>query len=318
MADHDFFDRVVSRDVERIPVLEALHVERFDAQNYVIAQIVVKNVFTDFDRQLSKHLAATKGEGFPRFTVFVRFREEREDAEWRSFEPNHHASVPHALSAIADRAVSFGDGNGIKLRHAGRGAGNDDGAHVALDREDVKSMADALAVTEALGEPEFMEISGDFDIMLVRPAGDLKPVTMYMRKGSVSMPSDRSSTGMPFECPIAGFRRAAREDNGAQAYLATARHELSIAKEDAVSDFRAAAEGQIFSFDRALAGRPLEGHRADAAQALIGRLRAGLGDELRGVSEAARITALGWTAAVDEPTDASGPQIVMAGGGRRT
>lgn len=312
-SETGIFEAVISRDLERIPVLEALHVENFNGQNYLISQVIVKNILTDFDRQLSRHLAATRGEGFPRYTVIVRFRVDQDDTEWRNFDPTHHASVPHALRAIAERAVSFGKGDGIALRHAGRSSKNDEGRKVALDREDVESLGDALRVCETLGDPDFMEISGDFDVILAKPAGDLKPVTMYLRKGSVSMPSDRGLGGQPFECPIAGFARAAQEDLGAQAYLAVARHALSAIKEDAVSDFRAAAEGQIFQFDRALGSRSLEGHRFDAASSLIVRLKAGLGDDLRGLSEAARITALGWATAVEEQA-AQNRRFTVAGG----
>lgn len=312
---YDVFETVIQRDLERIPMLEALHIEHFNDQDYLISQIVLKNIFTDFDGMLSRHLAATRGEGFPRFTVMTRFREEHEGANWKAFEPTHHVSVPHALRALAERAVSFGNGSGIAIRHAGRAdEGTDEGNKVQLEREDINALSDALAVCETIGEPEFMEISGDFDLVLLRPSKEQKPVTMYLRKGSVSMPSDRTQ---PFECPIAGFRRYMRDDIGAQSYVAAARHQLSIEKERAVSEFRLAAERQILDFDRALGGQPLEGHRFESAQALIQRLRAGLGDELRGLTEAARVTALDWSLSIENADTGStlGPRIAVASGG---
>ena len=66
---------------------------------------------------------------------------------------------------------------------------------------------------------------------------------------------------------------------------------------------------RILAFDRALAGRPLDGHRLDAAVALVERLKAGLGGSLNGLSEDAQITALDWSAAI-----ASGNGRAAAGG----
>ena len=80
--------------------------------------------------------------------------------------------------------------------------------------------------------------------------------------------------------------------------MARARHALVATKEAAVLEFRAAAENRILNFDRALAGRPLDGHRLDAAVALVARLKAGLGGSLSGLSEDAQITALDWSAAI--------------------
>ena len=62
---------------------------------------------------------------------------------------------------------------------------------------------------------------------------------------------------------------------------------------------REAAERQILNFDRALAGRPLEGHRLDSVVALVERLKAGLGTSLNGLSEDARITALDWSVSIE-------------------
>ncbi|HSM31389.1 MAG TPA: hypothetical protein VK854_11890, partial [Woeseiaceae bacterium] len=243
MAENDIFSDVIQTDLARIPLFEALHSEKFNSSEYLISQVVVKNIFTDFDRLLSRHLAATRGEGFPHYTAFVRFREQGTLGKWKSFDPSHHTSVPHALRQIADRAVSFGRNGGLMLRHGGRSSGDEDeGMEVPLEREDVNTLKDALEAFEAIGEPEFMEISGDFDIVFCRPTPEQRPITMYLRKGSASVPSDRSATGTPFECPIAGFRRGILDDLGAQGYVAAARHALSAAKAAAVSDFRAEAE----------------------------------------------------------------------------
>jgi hypothetical protein len=82
--------------------------------------------------------------------------------------------------------------------------------------------------------------------------------------------------------------------------MAQTRHAMVEIKEDAVMQFRAAAEMRILKFDQALAGRPLAGHLLDSAEALIARLKAGLGDSLTGLSEDAKITALDWSAAIGD------------------
>jgi len=54
----------------------------------------------------------------------------------------------------------------------------------------------------------------------------------------------------------------------------------------------------LVSFDRALAGRPLEGARQEIASGLIARLMAGMGSSLNGLSEDAQLAALDWSAAI--------------------
>ena len=75
MGQSSVFKAVVERNLERIPVLEVSHVERLQGSDYIITQIIQRNVFTDFDRKLSRHLAATRGAGFPAFTVAVQVNE---------------------------------------------------------------------------------------------------------------------------------------------------------------------------------------------------------------------------------------------------
>ncbi len=42
---------------------------------YIVTQTIQRNDFTDFDRKLSRHPAATRGAGFPAFTVAVQVNE---------------------------------------------------------------------------------------------------------------------------------------------------------------------------------------------------------------------------------------------------
>ena len=297
MAVTTIFRDVIEPDLERVPVFETLHAERLNGSDCLVSQVVVKNIFTDFDRKLSRHLAVVRGQGFPRYSVFARFRERRAPGNWTGFGATQHASVPHALRAVVDRALGFGDGTGLRQRHAGPGVGEEDGTAVPLGRAHLNALTEALALCDAIGEVEFLEISGDFDVVVCRPPGDQRPVTIYLRRGSLSIPNGRAQDSGVSEHPLAGFRAALVTETRAQTYVATARHALAAAKEAAVSEFRAAAEAQIMAFDRALCGRPLDGFRMDSALCLIARLKAGLGDELRGLSEHARITALEWSAA---------------------
>ncbi len=69
------FKTFVEPSLERIPVLEVSHVERLQGCDYIVTQTIQRNVFTDFDRKLSRHLAATRGAGFPAFTVAVQVNE---------------------------------------------------------------------------------------------------------------------------------------------------------------------------------------------------------------------------------------------------
>ncbi len=102
----EVFKTFVEPSLERIPVLEVSHVERLQGCDYIITQTTQRNVFTDFDRKLSRHLAATRGAGFPAFTIAVRVNECGSGGSPRFLKPVHHASVPHALKGIADRAFA--------------------------------------------------------------------------------------------------------------------------------------------------------------------------------------------------------------------
>ena len=95
--------------------------------------------------------------------------------------------------------------------------------------------------------------------------------------------------------------------------MAATRRAVLGAKQDAVLDFRAAAERRILDFDGALKGRRLAGHRLEAAAALVRRLKAGLGESLAGLSEHAQLTAFDWQAELDEDTgEATGRSVWQA------
>ncbi len=300
MSVRNVFKTFVEPSLERIPVLEVSHVERLEGCDYIVTQIVQRNVFTEFDRKLSRHLAATRGTGFPAYTVVVQVNERGSGGPPRRLTPVHYDSVPHALKGIANRAFAHFGRVDLTVHNNNPVAGNRvAGVRREVSTDDMEVLDAALNICRHLGEAEFLDISGDFDIIIAGPPGDLQPIIMHLGNGSVSMPCATGSAVTPFECPIHGFAGHAAGNVLAQGYMARARHALVATKEAAVLEFRAAAENRILAFDRALAGRPLDGHRLDAATALIERLKAGLGSSLNGLSEDAQITALDWSAAIN-------------------
>ncbi len=299
MSVSKVFKTFVERSLERIPVLEVSHVERLQGCDYIVTQTIQRNVFTDFDRKLSRHLAATRGAGFPAFTVAVQVNERGRGGPPRFLTPVQHASVPHALKGIADRAFAHCGRVELMVQNNNPGAGDRvAGVRRELSTDDIEALDAALDICRHLGEAEFLDISGDFDIVIAGPPGELQPIVMQLQNGSISMPCTNGAAVTPFECPIHGFASHAAGNVLAQGYMARVRHALVATKEKAVMEFRAAAEHRILAFDRALAGRPLNGHRLDAAIALVERLKAGLGGSLSGLSEDAQITALDWSAAI--------------------
>ena len=310
MSVSGVFKKFVEPCLERIPVLEVTHCEGHQGRTFVITQIVQRNVFTDFDRKLSRHLAATRGTGFPRFTVAVEVAE-RGGAAPKPLAQAHYASVPHALKGIAERAFGRDGRAELTVHHDDPAAGERAaGVKRTVTTDDIDALDAGLGICRLLGEPEFLDLSGDFDVVMAGPpGGELRPVVMHLKNGSASVPCQTGTTITPFECPLHGFVSHMGESVLAQGYMAQARHALVAVKEAAVTEFREAAERQILSFDRALAGRPLDGHKLESAMALIERLKAGLGSSLNGLSEDARITALDWSVTIEtggEPGDGAG------------
>ena len=293
------FKTFIERSLERIPVLEVSHEEDHRGRRFVITQTIQRNVFTEFDRRLSRHLAATRGTGFPAYTVAVDIAERGGAAAPHPLAGGHYASVPHALKGIAERCLGDNAKAELVIHHNDPGAGDRGaGARRVVSVDDIEALETGLGICRFLGEAEFLSVSGDFDILLAGPPCDLRPITMHLGNGSLSVPCRTGTSVTPYECPLYGFAGHVADSVLAQGYLAEARHALVATKEAAVTEFRSTAERQILSFDRALAGRPLTGHRLESAIALVERLKAGLGPTLEGLSEDARITALEWEGAI--------------------
>lgn len=311
MRDLTLFEMIVQPSVERISLTDLQFREVVDGRPIVVSNIIQRNVFTDFDIKLSRHLAAVRGGGFPSVTVTQRMREDDPTAPWSEGRSQHFLTVPHALRAIARRAtrdaekakLSFVDVDGPME------VAEPNGPTREIERTEIKTLGTALDFCRGVGAFEFLDVSGDFDILLVTPLGTgLDPITIDLYRGAVSVPSAHSREQAGFQGALYELRRNTHTNAAARAYFASARHAMTAAKEEAVLAFRAAAEDKIHDFDRALAGRSLLGHRLDAVMSLVARLRTGLGDTLEGISEDARITALDWAEAVEKGGDAAQAQ----------
>ncbi|MEO1467641.1 MAG: hypothetical protein AAFV86_01190 [Pseudomonadota bacterium] len=267
----------------------------------MISNIVERNVFTDFDIKLSRHLASVRSGGFPQVTVSQRMRVDDPAAPWSERRNQHFTTVPHALRAIARRAL--GDAESAEITFAdteGELERVDEGPKRVVDKSEIKVFGQALEFCRTIGAFEFLELSGDYDMLMVQPMGaELTPITIDLFRGMARVPPSIGRHTEVFNGPLYELRRRGHEDETARAYFAAARRAMTMAREDAVLDFRAAAEDRIHAFDRALCGRAITGHRLDATLALVARLRTGLGETLHGISEDARITALDWAEAVD-------------------
>jgi hypothetical protein len=310
--DH-FFHTVIEPSIEAIPLLQVLHAERVDGSPRELTQTICRNVYTEFDRKLSRHLAATRGRGFPGFTVTVEVAGSLGEGGRSRLAAAFHDSVPHALRELAERA--FTRSGAVELTFRRRASGGEDGRSVThkrrLSSADIELLGVALDICEELGEAEFLDISGDFSIIQVAPPGRLDPVVMHLRNGTVSVPSSSGPGSAPFQWPIHAFAEHASTNLAVQSYLACVGHAIVGEKEAAIDAFRRAAERRILDFHAARAGRPLDGHWRDAAVGLIARLRAGLGDTLGGIAEDARGIALDLAASL---AASAGRRGAMAGG----
>lgn len=293
----DVFEKMIKPGLDSIPVLEVIHSEWCNGVKIRITQTVSRNIFNKFDHKLSDHLAATTGSGFPNCKVTVQIVDLQSRGEPHYLEPTYHDSAPHALKAIADRAfdrigpvelvLQRGDcnpGQMLPVYHRRK-----------IDSAFLAQFERALQICNHLGTTAFLDLSGEFDAVEVTPpGGELDPVVLNLREGTVQVPSLHGPSKAPFEWPINSFTEHASNNISAQSYVASVRHAIVTEKETAILAFREAADQRIHEFDDALAGRPLEGHWLKGASALIARLRAGLGDTLGGISEGARGKALDW------------------------
>ena len=302
----NLFEKVIEPGLDSVPVLEVVHSEWRGGSKFRITQTVARNIYTDFDHKLSRHLAAMKGKGFPGFKVTTEVVDLGDKDNPEYLDPAFYYSSPHALKGAVDRAFSRVGAVEVILQRGDCAPGQVlPVSHRRLVDEAFVDMMDrALGITSHLGAAQFMEISGEFDRITISPPGGAEKLVLSLANGTVQVPSMKSTpTDAPFEWPINAFAERASTNVAAQNYLATVRHSILTEKEAAILAFRAAAEERIRGFERALDDRPLDGHWRDGAIGLIARVREGLGDKLAGLSDDARGIALDWCAQIKASAD---------------
>jgi len=297
MCASTVFRAVVEPSIDRVPVIETRHTEAANGRDIVISHVVRRNVLTEFDDRLSRHLAATTGRGFPAVSMAMRWRAHGANEPWREMETVDAPSVPHALAAIGRRALANSESAVLRLHYqdlalAERQAG---GVRYLLRADDLAGLERALEIAQLLGEQPFIDVSGDFDLIVARPPDPALPaVTMDLVTGRVSIAGLAQAGGEGLSGSLYDIDRLFGGEGEGRLYLATVRRAVMAEKQEAVLAFRAMAERRILDFDAALSGRTLAGHRLEAALALVRRLKAGLGSSLAGLSEHAQLTAFDW------------------------
>ena len=324
MNDSEFFDAIIDPSTERLGLFGMAHDITFDGRNFVVLHKVSKNVLTEFDRRLSCYLSAVHGVGLPGAAVETRIRDVTTGRSWSPYPMRHIGSVPEALAMAAELAL--GPEEQMKVR---MGGWTSEDATLEQERvistDTVSAQQKALENCRLLGTTDFLEISGDYDRLLVRPLGSkLDVMVMDLSRGTLAIPSTDEQSGNAYQGPLYGFEAALRENAAVINYVSKARHDIASAKEEAILGFRELAEERIHEFDAAIGGRPMVGYRVTGASTLIARLQAGLGSSLLGLSEAAQVTALDWAESVssqnlpklessqsgDDPRIPPGPRLV--------
>ena len=305
------FENIVAPSIERLGLFEIVHDGQYDGRDFRVTHRISKHVFTEFDAKLSKYLAAVQGMGLPGASVETKIHDPRKDRTWSPYPVRQVLAVPDAL--LAGTRLALGDRETVDARIGGW-VNKDARPHreVELTDETAGMLERSLKLCLEMGSTEFLEISCDHERVLARPAGsEMGMMVIDITRGVVTVPEvGRSATGH-WQGPLYGFEESMRTVNVVTDYIAQARHEVAHAKEDAILNFREAAEKRIMQFDDALGDKGLTGFRLKAAEALVSRLQVGLGDTLLGLSEAAQITALDWADQVSDAAEEAGVSTAL-------
>lgn len=289
------FESVIEPSVERVPVLELAQEVETDGIRLEASYLVERTILTAFDKKLSDHLAAVDGVGFPAITLRVTIHEPESGQVWTPISRKLFPTVPHALKFAGEFAL--GDREACNLKVYTRVRSQMGGKGVGIVQEITRARMDALGaateVCELLGEYEYLHVTGNYSTIVIQIADhSLDAIVADLDRGSITVPTTRAGTA--FVGPLFDPANRIAQDREAAGYITQVNHKLAVTKEKSIWDFRGAAEERIFGFDKALAGHPLTGYRLTAAETLVKRLRAGLGENLLGLSEQAQITALSW------------------------
>ncbi|MBY8974495.1 hypothetical protein KHP62_01665 [Rhodobacteraceae bacterium NNCM2] len=295
MDEQSVFETVIEPSVERVPVLELAQAVEADGINLEAIYLLERTVLTAFDKKLSDHLAAVDGAGFPQISLRITIRDPKTDKVWTPVERRLFATIPHALHHAGTFAL--GDRESCNMTVFSRTRSAFVGKAVGITQEVSQTTLEALRATvevcQLMGEFEYLHVTGNFNTIVIQTVDhSFEPVVIDLVRGTVTVPS--TTGGTSFVGPLYDPVRRISENRDAASYFTQVNHRLTVMKEKAIWEFRAAAEERIFGFDKALDGEALTGYRLTAAETLVQRVRAGMGENLLGLSEPAQITALGW------------------------
>ena len=300
MHKDELFQTVIEPSAQRLGLFGISRPATIEGRECIVTYKVAKVVYTDFDGKLSRYISATNGQGLPGAVVETRIRYTSGGNQWSPTAPLFLSSVPEALASAARLALGTGASARVRISPWIEGM-----TAPGREREITDHVADvlerALEVCRLIGPVDFLELSGNYDRVLVRPLGsELEMVSIDLHQGTITVPAIGGGDGQSWTGPVYSFEKAASEVPSVGAYLGRAHHAVAMVKEDAILAFRDAAEERILAFDAALGRRPLVGHRLEAATSLVNRLQAGLGTSLLGLSETAQMTALEWVIQLPE------------------
>ncbi len=294
MDKDGFFEAIVEPSVQRLAQFGVAHDVTFDGRAFVVSHKISRNVMTEFDAALSRYLAAVTGVGMPGAMVETRIKDVETGRAWAPYPARHAGSVTEALSIAAKLAL--GSDEEIRVRFGpwhGEDQGNMQGR--TLNQHSVATLDEALWITRQFGAADFLEIFGDYDRIMLRPAGsDLEMMILDLFRGAMSIPSKNDQQAAMYQGPLYNFNKAMQESHPLISYMSRVTQLVAVKKEDAIRDFRRLAEERIESFSEAVAGRVLDGYLMESAKTLVVRLQTGLGDSLLGLSEEAQVRALDW------------------------
>ncbi len=287
----------VSQDSVRVPLLEIGFQARGREAKTLCVATVSKVIYAGFDRALSDFLHATQGHAFPRFVATMHEKVDGSEDGAKQVSERFYSSIPEALAWIGERALD-GEEYAQVTVHSDFKKKEGETATVrprTITASDVHALRSAFAIVSELADPAVIDITGDFESLAVNP-----PLESGLRKARVDFSNnimfvpgiDGAGDGVQFS--VFELTEKMRDDQVVRTYSRIISDLVTQRKQTAVEEFRIAAEQQILNFDNALGSQQLSGYRAEIAKDLIARLKAGLGEELRGISAHARAVAFDW------------------------
>ncbi len=286
----------ISQDAVRVPLIEVgFEAKGREARTLCVAT-VSKVIYAGFDRSLSDYMHATHGKAFPRFMVVLHEKVEGSEEGARQVAERPFNSIPEALAWIGERALDGDEQTQVKVHSDFTGENNDANTRPrTVTASDVHALKTAFSIVSQLADPAVIDITGDFESLAINPPADsgLRKARVDFSNNIMFVPGiDGGHEGVQFS--VFELPEKMQEDQVVRTYSRIVADLVTQRKQHAVEEFRWAAEEQILNFDNAIGSQSLTGYRGEIAKDLIARLKAGLGDDLRGISAHARAIAFDW------------------------